>query len=67
MKPKTLRTNHDYRAALAQVESLMDQVPPDEAELERWSLLVEKYEEAHFPIAHPIAAKPSVSTRRRPE
>lgn len=31
----------------------MDQPTPVEAELEHWSLLVENYEEAHFPIAKP--------------
>ena len=53
MKPKVLKTERDYQAALAHVESLMDKPSPDEAELELWSLLVEKYEEEHFPIAAP--------------
>ena len=53
MKAKVLKTERDYRAALAYVERLMDQPSPDEAELDLWSLLVETYEESHFPIATP--------------
>jgi HTH-type transcriptional regulator/antitoxin HigA len=50
MKPRVLKTERDHQAALAHVESLMDKSSPDGAELELWSLLVEKYEEEHFPI-----------------
>ena len=53
MKAKVLKTDRDYKAALAYVERLMDQPSPDEAELDLWSLLVENYEEANFPIATP--------------
>ena len=53
MKPKVLKSERDYKAALAYVERLMDQSSPDEAELELWSLLVENYEETHFSIAAP--------------
>ncbi len=53
MKAKVLKTDRDYKAALAYVERLIDQPSPDEAELELWSLLVETYEEANFPIATP--------------
>ncbi len=53
MKAKVLKTERDYKAALAYVERLMDQPSPDEDELELWSLLVENYEEAHFPITAP--------------
>ena len=53
MKPKVIKTEREYKAALAYVETLMDKSFPDEAELELWSLLVEKYEEEHFPIATP--------------
>lgn len=53
MKPKVLKTERDYKAALACVGRLMDQPSPDEDELELWSLLVEKYEEERFPIAAP--------------
>ena len=53
MKPKVLKTARDYAAAVAHVKSLMAQPATDEGELELWSLLVENYEEAHFPIAAP--------------
>jgi HTH-type transcriptional regulator/antitoxin HigA len=53
MNPKVLKTARDHRAALAHVETLMNRSDPDEAELELWSLLVEKYEEEHFPIEVP--------------
>lgn len=53
MKAKVLKTDREYKTALAYVERLMEQPSPDEAELELWSLLVENYEEAHFPIAKP--------------
>jgi HTH-type transcriptional regulator/antitoxin HigA len=55
MKAKVLKTERDYKAALAYVERLIDQPSPDEAELELWALLVENYEETHFPIAAPDA------------
>lgn len=53
MKAKVLKTDREYKAALTYIERLMDQPTPDEAELDLWSLLVENYEEAHFPIAKP--------------
>jgi len=53
MKAKVLKTERDHQAALAYVQRLLDQSSPDEDELELWSLLVENYEEAHFPIAAP--------------
>ena len=53
MKPKVLKTDREYKAALAHVETLMDKASADETDLELWSLLVEKYEEEHFPIAAP--------------
>ncbi len=53
MKPKVLKTARDHQAALAHVADLMTQNSPDEAELELWSLLVERYEEEHMPIALP--------------
>ncbi len=53
MKAKVLKTDREYKAALSYIERLMDQSAPDEAELDLWSLLVENYEDAHFPIAKP--------------
>jgi HTH-type transcriptional regulator/antitoxin HigA len=53
MKAKIIKTDRDHQAALAHVARLLDQASPDEAELELWSLLIETYEEARFPIAVP--------------
>jgi HTH-type transcriptional regulator / antitoxin HigA len=55
MKPKVIKTAEEHAAALKRIEQLMDAKPgsPQAAELELWSLLVEKYEEAHFPIEAP--------------
>lgn len=55
MKPKILKSKVEFTAALAQVESLMDAKPGSakEQELELWSLLVERYEQEHFPIDLP--------------
>lgn len=55
MKAKILKTEADYHAGLARVESLMDAAPGSarEEELELWSLLVERYEQEHFPIDFP--------------
>jgi len=53
MKPKVLKTDRDYKSALAYVERLMEQPSSDDTELDLWSLLVENYEETHFPIATP--------------
>ena len=53
MKPKVIKTAREHQAALAYIETLMAKPAPDEAELELWSLLIEKYEEAQFPISTP--------------
>lgn len=53
MKAKVIKTERAHKAALAHVEQLMSQFLPDEDELELWSLLIDKYEEARFPIATP--------------
>lgn len=53
MKPKVIKTDREYKAALTHVESLMAKPSPDTGELELWSLLVEKYEEAHFSVETP--------------
>jgi len=55
MKPKVLKTAAEHTAALAHLDRLMDAKTgsPQAAELELWSLLVEKYEEEHFPIPAP--------------
>lgn len=55
MKARILKTEEDYQAALSRVESLLDAKPGSakEEELELWSLLVERYEQEHFPIDFP--------------
>ena len=55
MKPKTLKTEAEYEAALAHLESLMDAEPnsPQEKELELFAVLIEEYEREHYPIAAP--------------
>lgn len=55
MKAKILKSEAEYEAALAYVEPLMDAEPdsPDEAELELFAFLIEKYEEQYYPIDLP--------------
>lgn len=55
MKPKILQTPADHRAALDQVEALMDAAPdsPEEQTLELWTLLIEDYETKHHPVPPP--------------
>lgn len=55
MKPKVLKTQADYRAALAHLETLMDARPgtPQAEELELFAVLIERYEQEHFPIGSP--------------
>lgn len=55
MKLKIIKTEEEYTEALARVETLMDAKPGSarEEELELWSLLVERYEQEHFPIDIP--------------
>jgi HTH-type transcriptional regulator / antitoxin HigA len=55
VKPKIIKTNEEYTPALAHVDKLMEAKPGSskEAELELWSLLVERYEQQKFPIDAP--------------
>jgi HTH-type transcriptional regulator/antitoxin HigA len=55
MTPKIIKSDADYRKALAHVESLMDAESGSqkESELELWSLLVERFEETHYPVDSP--------------
>ena len=55
MQPKVIKTEAEYEVALVRVAELMDAQPgsPDEQELELFALLVEQYEQEHFPIAPP--------------
>jgi len=53
--PKILKTQEEHEAALAYVAELMDAAPGSEdmEALELWSLLVEQYEQEHYPIDIP--------------
>ena len=52
---KIIKTEKEYEEALARIDALMDADPGSiqEEELELLALLVEKYEEEHFPIDPP--------------
>ncbi len=52
---RPLRTEADYRAALAEIDQLFDAEPetPEDARLEVLLTLVEAYEDAHYPIGMP--------------
>jgi HTH-type transcriptional regulator / antitoxin HigA len=55
MEPKVIKTEEEYQAALAYLNSLMGAAPgsPEEQELELFSVLIEKYEDENFPIGLP--------------
>ncbi|MBN2393127.1 MAG: ImmA/IrrE family metallo-endopeptidase [Anaerolineae bacterium] len=55
MEPRVLKTEADYEAALAYVETLMDAAPgsAEETRLEVFALLIDAYEQAHYPIDLP--------------
>ena len=55
MKPKIIKNEAEYEAALAYVYTLMDAEPNSEEEeqLELFSMLIEQYEQQHYPIAPP--------------
>lgn len=55
MQPKVIKTETEYESALAHVATLMDAEPGSvqEQELELFALLVEQYEQEHFPIDAP--------------
>jgi len=57
MDIRPLHTEEDYNAALAVVSKLVDADPapgtPDGDSLDILSMLVERYEEEHFPIERP--------------
>jgi HTH-type transcriptional regulator/antitoxin HigA len=62
MKPKIIRNEADYEAALGRIEALMENDPeptsPEGEELELLCMLVERYEEKEFPmdLPDPISA-----------
>lgn len=57
MKPKLIKTAKAHKTALARVYELMQQEPragsPEADELELLALLVEDYEDKHFPVPPP--------------
>lgn len=55
MHIKPIKTEQDYNAALVRLEVIFDTQPGTEEadELEILSLLIEKYEDEHYPIAPP--------------
>ena len=55
MNIKILKNEAEYKAALVRMDALMDAATgsPEEEELELLAVLVEKYEQEHYPIEHP--------------
>jgi HTH-type transcriptional regulator/antitoxin HigA len=55
MELKLIRSNKDYRAALAEVDRLWDAPAksPEADQLDVLTLLIEQYEREHFPVADP--------------
>lgn len=60
MRPKVIKTEADYEAALARLDELLDAEPgtPEGEEFELWVTLISTYEEEEFPVdlPDPIAA-----------
>ena len=60
MEVKPIKTESDYKAALAEVDRLWDAVPntPEGDQLEVWTTLIEVYEELHYtlPLPDPVEA-----------
>lgn len=55
MEIRPIRNEHDYRAALREIETLMDAAPgsPEEDRLDVLATLVKVYEDEHYPVAKP--------------
>lgn len=55
MELKPIKTRKDYRAALAEAEALWDapEKSPEADRLEVLAMLIESYEQRHFPIKDP--------------
>lgn len=55
MTAKIIKTEAEYEAALVRIEELMDAAAgtPEGEELDLFSLLVERYEQEHYPIGSP--------------
>ena len=68
MDIKPIRTEHDYEAALARVDELMDAEfgTPEGEELDVLVDMVEAYESVHVPMGEPTTAE-SVEFRKDQE
>jgi len=55
MTPKVIRNETEYREALQRVDELFEAAPgtPEADELETWAILVDSYEEVHYPVPPP--------------
>jgi HTH-type transcriptional regulator/antitoxin HigA len=55
MKVKPVKTEKDYQQALSRLEAIFDaeKGSPEGDELEVLSILIEHYEQQHFPVAFP--------------
>jgi HTH-type transcriptional regulator/antitoxin HigA len=55
MEPKILKTDAEYKTALAQLQKLMHSKPGTQKadRLELWARLVEDYENARYPVESP--------------
>jgi HTH-type transcriptional regulator/antitoxin HigA len=55
MEIKPIKTEEEYQAALAEIDTLLDveEGSPEEERLELISILVEAYEDLHYPIDPP--------------
>ena len=55
MNPRPIKTEEDYRVALAEIEGIFQAEPetPEGDRLDILTLLVEAYEEQHYPIPPP--------------
>lgn len=55
MTIKPIKTKKDYQAAMIRLETIFDAKPgtPEGDELEVLGILIDKYEQEHFPIAYP--------------
>jgi len=52
---KLIKTDEDYKSALIRLESIFDAQPgtPEGDELELLGVLIENYEDMHYPISYP--------------
>jgi len=55
MTIKPIKTKKDYQAAMNRLETIFDAQPgtPEGDELEVLSILIDKYEQEHYPVGYP--------------